>query len=64
MSEMSIATCCEFVEEEINIPNDKHVIANNILRETNKNKLPLIGKSSTKTLSNKIVVILTNDKNK
>src|SRR6478736_1006961 len=59
--EISIAVCCEFAIDDISKPNDKQVMVNKILSPPNNNRLPFIGTPSTKTLSNKMLVMLMMD---
>ena len=56
-----MAVCCESVAEEISKPNARQVSVNKMLSNTNKARLPLIGTSSTNTLNNKMLAILTID---
>ena len=62
--EMNIAVCCESVTDEISKPNDKQVMINNMLSPISSTRLPLIGTPKTKTLNNKMLMILIIDSSK
>ena len=59
---MSIAVCCELATDEINKPKAKALIVKNKHSPTNKAKLPCMGTSKTKTLSNKMLTMFTDEK--
>ena len=56
--ESIIAICCELLTVEINIPNDKAIRINSKLSAKSKNNCPFTGISSTKKLSNSMVMAL------
>ena len=62
IKDMSIATCCELVLMEINIPNVKQAMINSILSAKSKRMFPFIGRSNTKTLNNNMVATFTRER--
>lgn len=61
VSEMNIAVCCEAVDAEMSKPKARQVKVKRILSPVSRMRLPLIGTSSTNTLNNRILVMLTID---
>ena len=53
-----MASSCEVLTDEINIPNDAEVIIKIIHRNKRKGMLPLIGILNTKTLITKMIIVL------
>ena len=58
-NEINMAVCCESVLTEIKIPKVKQVMINKVLSAKSKSMFPAMGKSSTKTLNNKIETTFT-----